>query len=111
MKKLIIILLLLPNISQASPKNIIIPTLYYSALQFGDWKSSKDAIARGGTEANVTVSTIGITPAKIVGTIAMTTADLLLQKNKKNRPALWVYRISMGVIYGFVIIHNSEVHK
>jgi hypothetical protein len=94
-----------------SPAHIILPILFYSGLNYGDYKSSVDGLHRGAVEINPIVNSVGPAPVKIVSSILLSGLDIALQQNKKNRAGLWTYRIAVGGIFTAVIIRNSRINK
>lgn len=101
---------LLASQADAAVKDVLLPGLYYSALNLGDYKSSIDATARGGVELNRNVRTLGLGPTKIASVVLQTACDVLLQQDRKHK-AVWVFRAAVtGILIG-VMVNNSQVNR
>ena len=96
-----------------SPEAIVLPLLFYGGLNWGDYKSTKAALKAPGTiEGAPLTALIGIKPAKIIGTLVLTTGDVALQKygdQVKSHRGLWIYRGAVGLVYGAAIVHNYRI--
>lgn len=93
-----------------SPAHLVLPLLFYSGLNYGDYRSSVSATNRGGIELNPAVRTLGLGKTKAVSAILETAVDVWLQKDK-HKATVWTYRITIAVILGGVMINNNRVNR
>lgn len=94
-----------------SPAHLILPLLFYSGLNYGDYRSSVEAQARGGRELNPVARSLGLGPTKAATAILMTAGDAWLQRDPRSKAPVWVYRATIAAILTGVMIHNKGVNR
>jgi hypothetical protein len=76
---------------------------------YADYKTTQDALKRGGVEINPVFKVVPLAPTKIVATAVETGVFVYLYKNKKKKAA-WIWVGSIVVVNTAVAIHNSRVN-
>lgn len=76
---------------------------------YADYKTTQDALKRGGVEINPVFKVVPLAPAKIVVTGIETGVFVYLYKNKRKKAA-WIWVGSIVVVNTAIAIHNSRVN-
>jgi hypothetical protein len=93
-----------------SPAHLVLPLLFYSGLNYGDYRTSVDAMHRGGQELSPVGRAVGVGPMKIGATVLFTAGDMLLQRDK-HKATVWTYRAAITAIMVGVMVNNSRIQQ